>query len=223
MMSFWVLVYIILLIMSIDYNKIIKEFSWKTKSRNTSIEEIEKFENIIHNNMELPKFYRDFLLKFNGGLSWKKNLFLISKKEWMDGINIYFWLFSKNNINSINYNFINYKWRIPSKLLVIWDDSFWNKICIWIKWEHYGKIYFWDHENEYYKPNDEEEKWVEEYFDNVTKIADSFEEFLKNLMTEEEELEKMKKEDPGRYEDFMKSMEKIEKKKKSFWSRLFEK
>lgn len=27
-------------------------------------------------------------------------------------------------------------------------DSFGNKLCIGVKGKHYGKIYFWDHENE---------------------------------------------------------------------------
>jgi hypothetical protein len=76
--------------------------------------------------------------------------------------------------------------RIPDTLIPIADTGIGNQICLGIKGNEAGKIYFWDIQNE---PPDEED-YLEDYgiprspgamFHNVHLIAESFEDFLQRL------------------------------------------
>jgi len=60
---------------------------------------------------------------------------------------------------------------LPADIIPIADDPFGNAICIGIRGDAYGKIFFWDHESAYDEP---------------MRIADSFTQFVENLEVEEE-------------------------------------
>lgn len=78
-----------------------------------------------------------------------------------------------------------YSGRMPESIIPI-GDSWGSQICLGIKGDEAGKVYFWDEQNE---PQDEKE-YLEDFgeprppevtFQNVHLIADSFEDFLRRL------------------------------------------
>ncbi|MBN1611689.1 MAG: SMI1/KNR4 family protein [Polyangiaceae bacterium] len=71
-----------------------------------------------------------------------------------------------------------YEGRIPDDLLWIMDDPFGNAICIGLRGDARGRIYFWDHECE---PDDDDWDGGIETAGNVTLIANSFAEFVTGL------------------------------------------
>ena len=75
--------------------------------------------------------------------------------------------------------------RMPDKVIPIADDGLGNKITISLAEKDYGKVYWWDHENEW-----DEEDYLDEVgepmpeeakYQNMYLIADSFTEFLEKL------------------------------------------
>ncbi len=77
-----------------------------------------------------------------------------------------------------------YRDRMPDSVIPIADDCG-NKICLGIKGKEQGKIYYWDHGNEW-----DEQDYVEEHgapmppelkFQNLFLIADSFQDFVQRL------------------------------------------
>jgi hypothetical protein len=80
-----------------------------------------------------------------------------------------------------------YEGRMPDTLIPIGDDGGGNQICLGIKGDERGKIYYWDHHNEW-----DEDDYLEEHgesmpselqFQNVYLIANSFEDFIVQLHT----------------------------------------
>lgn len=76
--------------------------------------------------------------------------------------------------------------RMPDSIIPIGDDGGAGQICLGIKGDEAGKVYYWDQQNE---PLDEED-YLEDYgesrppeamFQNVHLIAESFEDFLRRL------------------------------------------
>ena len=140
------------------------------------IRNIEKLKSCI-----LPADYKEFLLKYNGGTP-NFNAFTIEKEE---GSTIRFFFGIDNNISSKrNYDIIKNikqsKDRIPEELLPIACDSFGNRVCIGVKDKHYGKIYFWDHENEAGSRNPLDNT-IKPWWKNITLIANSFTDLLNSL------------------------------------------
>lgn len=87
---------------------------------------------------------------------------------------------------SINWNNAAYSGRLPSELLPIGGDGGGDLICLSIQGESRGKVYYWDHTNEpldedqyredYGVPRPSEAKWQ-----NVTLIANTFDDFINRL------------------------------------------
>ena len=71
---------------------------------------------------------------------------------------------------------IMFKNRIPGNMCAIASSPSGNLFLLSVKGDDYGKVYFWDHEMET-EPAD---------YSNLTLIADSFDEFINNLKSEEE-------------------------------------
>jgi hypothetical protein len=75
--------------------------------------------------------------------------------------------------------------RMPETIIPIGDDGGGNKVCLGIKGDERGKVYYWDHNNEW-----DEDDYLEEYgmpmppeakFQNVCLVAESFEDFIQRL------------------------------------------
>jgi hypothetical protein len=80
-----------------------------------------------------------------------------------------------------------YLGRIPDMLTPIGRDSFGNQICIGIGGQEYGKIFFWEHENEIEFDDSREEDGTiprDILFARVSLVADSFVDFLRQLTPE---------------------------------------
>jgi len=63
------------------------------------------------------------------------------------------------------------------------DDPGGNAICLGIRGEHSGRIYFWDHENE---PDDEWDGSVEQA-ENLELLAETFADFVAGLREHEDD------------------------------------
>lgn len=135
----------------------------------------------------LPADYKEFLLKYNGG-SPNFDTFEIKNdfpdgKSSFDDVRFFFGIdnniFSKKNYD-IFKKIKQSKDRIPEQLLPIACDSFGNRICIGIKDKYYGKIYFWDHENEAGSRNPFD-NIIKPWWKNITLIANSFTDLLNSL------------------------------------------
>ncbi len=124
---------------------------------------------------QLPKSYRIFLLRSNGGSPIEKIFDFRNKKDGscLDG---FFGIVKDFNNNLLIYREYASK-RVPKNMLPIADDVYGNLILLAVKNPDRGKIYFWDHELEV-------EEGEEPTYENLTLIADSFDEFINNLKPE---------------------------------------
>ncbi|CAO4845691.1 MAG: hypothetical protein NEHIOOID_01343 [Holosporales bacterium] len=132
-------------------------------------------------NINFPKSYKNFLINFNGGIA-KKKIFLFKSSN--NGIVTHHWYgIRSESFFSILLAMHDKGHRFPDNFIPFCDDSFGNKMLLSVKGQDYGKVYFWDHEMET-EPAD---------YSNLTLIADSFEEFINSLKSEEEIEELMNK------------------------------
>ncbi|MCG8333544.1 MAG: SMI1/KNR4 family protein [Proteobacteria bacterium] len=141
------------------------------KDSNEGISEdiVTKFEHKW--NVKLPIEYKRFLIKYNGGYP-SPDAFAIKEIEDESTVDKFLSLESGPHSNLDSY--VNtYIGRIPKDLLPIAHDPGGNLICIGIKGENFGIIYFWDHEFES-DDNDPD-------YSNVHFVANNFDEFLKEL------------------------------------------
>ncbi len=131
---------------------------------------------------KLPQSYKLFLYKSNGGVT--KNKFFLLRNNVKEGsvLDRLFGLTAKQYYNMLVY-YRDYSTRIPINTLPIGCDPGGNIILLSVKGEDYGKVYFWDHEMETDPPD----------YSNLTLIADSFDEFINGLKSEEEMKELNKK------------------------------
>ena len=121
----------------------------------------------------LPKAYREFLLKYNGGRPSPSYFNFFNDPQDGSIIRKFFGVYPDPNYDLVSV-FKTYKVRdvrVSKRLFPIAGDSFGNLICISVMNPDRGKIYFWDHDRETDPPDDS----------NLTLIANTFEEFLDGL------------------------------------------
>jgi hypothetical protein len=70
-----------------------------------------------------------------------------------------------------------YEGRMPNEVLWIMDDPFGNAICLTVKGQNRGRVYFWDHEDE---PDEEWDGTIEDT-PNLQLLADTFADFVAGL------------------------------------------
>src|SRR5438128_2090769 len=93
-------------------------------------------------NARLPDEYRNFLLEHNGGEP-SPQIFLINEREGTDILRFLFGI-GHDEYYSLTDNIEDYSDRIPANFIPIGCDTFGNLICLSIKGEDVGKVYFWD-------------------------------------------------------------------------------
>lgn len=143
--------------------KILNKYNTKLK-----IDEINIFENDI--GIKLPKDYISFLLEFNGGKPMLNNCqVIISDVNWIYG------MFNEPEWASLYNAMYTFVGRIPGWYIPIARDSGGNQYLMSLYEGNYGVIAFWKHEFELMTGD------ASQYFDNMTKVSDSFSEFLENL------------------------------------------
>lgn len=142
---------------------------------------IGKFEASI--GSKLPKEYREFLLKFNGG-SPKNSVFDYRMDGSLHGSTVkrLFGIGVKGY--DLGENWRIYSDRIPSGFLPIGIDSFGNLICIGLHGKNAGKLFFWNHEMG--EPNEDDlESAVP--FDLFPIECKGFEHWLKTMKSSHED------------------------------------
>jgi SMI1 / KNR4 family (SUKH-1) len=114
----------------------------------------------------------------NLGVTMKNIFYYNPQKKLRSSIEYLYGIRSEKELNFLtNNSFISN--RIPQNMQIIGEYIVTNKILMSVKGKDYGKIYYWDHEmeaGEGEKPD----------YSNLTLIADSFEEFINSLKSEED-------------------------------------
>ena len=126
----------------------------------------------------MPNDYRNFLLEYNGDVDLPP-FFYFKKNDKNGSMLDSFFGIKKHTNDNILMNIKLYKNRIPTNCLPIANDAGSNLILLAVKNKDYGKVYFWDH-------NWEAEDGAIPDYSNLTLIADSFDEFINNLKSQDE-------------------------------------
>jgi hypothetical protein len=128
------------------------------------------FEALI--GAKLPKDYREYLRAHNGGKPTPSDFNFLSRSSGSSLHHMYGLCRGRDpDYADLRENYECYRERIPSSLIPIADDPGGSQICLGIHGEHYGKVYFWDHERESQRAS----------FRNVRRLADSFAAFVSGL------------------------------------------
>ena len=144
-------------------------------------EKVLHFERVI--GAPLPDDYREFLIRCNGGFLGGSVCFAGPTPDGQPGdacIN-HVGGFRQEAHFSLGYLRSIYQEgedRIPEELIWIMDDPFGNAICLGVKGEHRGRVYFWDHENE---PDPEQWDGRVETSGNIELLANTFTDFVAGL------------------------------------------
>jgi len=119
-----------------------------------------------------PKKYRDFLLRYNGGRPTPRAFPIEELANNPFGV-VHFFFGINDPIESCNldWNFEVFSERIPSNLFAIGCDDAGDLICLSLFGHDAGSVVFWDRHTEPEIPS----------YENVYRVADSFEEFVDSL------------------------------------------
>ncbi len=135
-----------------------------------SEERLQAFEETL--GITLPPDYREFLKRRNGGKPEPGGFWIVEGKDGSE-VRQFYGLHDGPKWLSIDCYLGAGRHGIPTDLLPIGDDGVGNTICIGVYGDRRGSVYFVDHEMH---PYDEPDS-----FEGVTKLADSFSEFLSRL------------------------------------------
>ncbi|MEK4059759.1 MULTISPECIES: SMI1/KNR4 family protein [Paenibacillus] len=144
--------------------------------------------------IDFLEIYKIFVFKY-GNSTFENDVRYrpLKQSHWTgkDGLNAFGSFFGfEEGADNLEENIKRYYDRIPNSIVPIADDGVGNLICIGIKGNHIGKIYFWDHENEITAKVMLNEKEyvgvsVDDYWENIFLIAESFFDFIKSFEIEE--------------------------------------
>ena len=132
------------------------------------LQDINDFEET--NEVKLPEDYKQFLIEHNGGRPYPYiSPVANSDVQWIYGM-VY-----EPNYASLFWHIEIFQKRIPSWYFPIANDSGGNLYLMSLYYENLGIIVFWDHEGE-------TDGDADQYFDNIKIVANSFTEFLNQLV-----------------------------------------
>jgi hypothetical protein len=138
-----------------------------------SLELLAAFEKAI--GARLPEEFQAFVLSTNGGTP-SPDTYVVNdgEEEWESNVFFYGLQTGSQSLYSLPTNYEEYVGRIPSGLIPIGNDYGGNLICISIRKEDYGQIFFSHHD--YFTYDDEEPT-----DDGTHYLAPSFSTFFNNL------------------------------------------
>src|SRR5690349_9746159 len=132
------------------------------------VEDIADFEEA--NEIKLPADYKQFLIDHNGGAPYPNvSPEVRSDVQWIYGMVL------EPYYASLFQHIDMFQKRIPSWYFPIANDSGGNLYLMSLYHENHGTIAFWNHE-------DETEGDADQYFGNMKFVANSFTEFLSQLV-----------------------------------------
>lgn len=143
------------------------EFTYKQTQEKPDDSQLDELEKKLGST--LPRFYREFLKKTNGGRP-KADKFSFTTKDGThenDLVNYFYALYSEK-IGNLQKRIDGFKDRIPEGTLPIACDPFGNQILLRMGNQPDGPVYFWDHE-------------LELQSGETTQIAPSLESFIASL------------------------------------------
>lgn len=128
-------------------------------------------------SIKLPESYIEWLLRYNGGHPIYDGYRLIEPIDAKNHESDVAWFYAlyDGDVSNLEYELVVTRGRMPSNLIPIAYTSCGDQICICVGDVNYGKIYFWDYNNEGFDKNGNP------WWDNVFLISNSFEEFINNL------------------------------------------
>lgn len=123
--------------------------------------------------VKLPQDYRAFMMIHNGGKP-TVGVFNFAERGAQTSASVrrFFTLDDSHKFYSLNKHISIYHGRHPPGMVPVACDSFGNLILLDCADEHYGSVFFWDHENE--DPSGSRR--------NLSLISRSFDEFLSLLV-----------------------------------------
>nr|WP_269412604.1 SMI1/KNR4 family protein [Lentibacillus daqui] len=144
----------------------------------------------------MPDDYKQFL-RWYGETFFEKNIIFKPLEppptatedgnQYFDG---FYGLMSENNINQ---QIDDYKNRIPGNLIPVGECPGGNLICIGVNGTSYGKIYFWNHENELEARlmigDVAGVENIDLYWDNIYLVSETFVDFLNTLEIDNNDFE----------------------------------
>ena len=120
---------------------------------------------------DLPSDYCAFLLKNNGGNPIPSGFWIVENQ---DGSEIYQFYGLHDGPDWLQLDRrVDAEPGIPKSLLAIGDDGVGDYICIGLSTDRHGQVFFIDHEVHPFHES--------ETFEGITKIADSFSQFIAGL------------------------------------------
>lgn len=154
-------------------------------------EDVAKFEKdaskIADTKITLPKPYVAFLQKTNGGFVKRANVLRAKpeEEEWADALERFHTMGSSGRPKGppdLRAQARNYEGRVPPDTLPIGNDEAGNLILLGVAGKNAGKVFFWSHHEEAGTPLG---RGTKPTYDNVTLVANTFDEFLEGLQPEE--------------------------------------
>ncbi|WP_028603017.1 SMI1/KNR4 family protein [Ottowia thiooxydans] len=121
----------------------------------------------------LPKDYFGFLKKYNGGSFIESHL----PKTTLGELTVSrFYTLTDSENYSITNSIGNLEGYVPIKFIPIADDPGGNLYLLALDEKHYSEVYFWNHEAPLFSQDGDFDE-----FENLTKLFNSFEEFIESL------------------------------------------
>lgn len=133
-----------------------------------SLEELEAFEK--KQDIKLPKYYREFLLEYNGGYP-NPSVYKISDDEGESVLNIFYGI--GNMYDNLEKKLDFFDEILDLEFIPIADDPGGNQICLGLNEEYCGQIFHWNHDEEH------------DGMKNMYFLANNINEFIENLYEDE--------------------------------------
>lgn len=145
---------------------------------------LKKYEGIVEK--PLPVDYREFLLHYGSAFVLDKYVcFEFHKKPMWEGskealtIDVFYGF--DEGLNNLFRNETIFGARLPSNIIPIGGTTFDSQVCLCLDAENFGRVYFWDKDDEREITGDREND-----FGNVYLVAESFSEFIESLFVAED-------------------------------------
>lgn len=143
--------------------------------RQLNARDLEALEKAV--GAQLPKEYRSFLLKYNGGIPTPNAFPVIGWRGNPTGeIQRFFGIGTEAKHNDIAWNLTTFADRLPDAVLPVGNSPSGDLVCISLRGSHSGRVLYWDSYGD-----SEPQAWGTNGASNLYPIAETFDELLRIL------------------------------------------